>query len=71
MLVQKALENLMKGRTTFVIAHRLSTIGYATRIVVIVDGEIVEEGSHDELFARQGDYWKLYQMQFAGGTRIE
>lgn len=68
MLVQKALENLMKGRTTFVIAHRLSTIGYATRIVVIVDGEIVEEGSHDELFARQGDYWKLYQMQFAGAA---
>ncbi|MGD9972983.1 MAG: lipid A export permease/ATP-binding protein MsbA [Desulfatirhabdiaceae bacterium] len=71
MLVQKALENLMKGRTTFVIAHRLSTIGYASRIVVIVDGEIVEEGSHDELFARQGDYWKLYQMQYSGVGQLE
>jgi len=63
-LVQKALENLMKGRTTFVIAHRLSTISYAQRIVVIVDGKIVEEGNHDELIARQGEYYKLYQMQF-------
>jgi len=63
-LVQKALENLMKGRTTFVIAHRLSTISYAQRIIVIVDGKIVEEGNHDELIARQGEYYKLYQMQF-------
>lgn len=64
-LVQKALENLMKGRTTFVIAHRLSTIAYAHRIIVIADGRIVEEGRHDELMARQGAYYKLYQMQFA------
>ncbi|MBL0702258.1 MAG: ATP-binding cassette domain-containing protein [Desulfosarcina sp.] len=64
MLVQKALENLMKGRTTFVIAHRLSTISYADRIVVIVGGQIVEEGTHKELFAKQGEYYKLYQMQF-------
>ncbi len=64
MLVQQALENLMKGRTTFVIAHRLSTIGYAGRIIVIVNGEIVEQGSHDELMARQGEYHKLYEMQF-------
>jgi ATP-binding cassette, subfamily B, bacterial MsbA len=63
-LVQKALENLMKGRTTFVIAHRLSTIGYADRILVIVDGCIVEEGKHEELIARQGEYYKLYNMQF-------
>jgi len=63
-LVQKALENLMKGRTTFVIAHRLSTISYAQRIIVIVDGKIVEEGNHDELIAQQGEYYKLYQMQF-------
>lgn len=69
MLVQKALENLMKGRTTFVIAHRLSTIGYASRIIVIVDGEICEQGTHDELFARQGEYRKLYEMQFAGSSR--
>ena len=53
----------MKGRTTFVIAHRLSTIGYAHRIVVIGDGRIVEEGIHEELLARRGQYYKLYQMQ--------
>ncbi len=67
MLVQKALENLMKGRTTFVIAHRLSTIGYANRIVVIVGGRIVEEGKHDELIALQEEYYKLYQLQFNNG----
>ncbi len=64
-VVQKALGNLMKGRTTFVIAHRLSTIGYAHRIVVITDGQIVEEGIHEQLLARQGQYYKLYQMQLA------
>ena len=63
-LVQKALENLMRGRTTFVIAHRLSTISYAQRIIVIVGGKIVEEGDQNELIARQGEYYKLYQMQF-------
>jgi len=68
MLVQKALENLMKGRTTFVIAHRLSTISYAHRIIVIVNGQIVEEGKHDELLASQGEFYKLYQMQFANGN---
>ncbi len=67
MLVQKALENLMKGRTTFVIAHRLSTISYAHRIIVIVNGQIVEEGNQDELLASQGEFYKLYQMQFANG----
>lgn len=64
-LVQKALGNLMEGRTTFVIAHRLSTIGYVHRIVVITDGQIVEEGRHEQLLARQGQYYKLYQMQLA------
>jgi subfamily B ATP-binding cassette protein MsbA len=63
-LVQKALENLMKGRTTFVIAHRLSTVNYAHRIVVIVDGEIVEEGNHSELIALKGEYYRLYKMQY-------
>lgn len=66
MLVQKALENLMKGRTTFVIAHRLSTIHNADRIIVIVDGRIVEQGRHDDLLARKGEYWKLHNMQKTG-----
>ena len=64
-LVQKALGNLMQGRTTFIIAHRLSTIGYAHRILVIVDGRIVEEGLHEQLLERRRQYYKLYQMQFA------
>jgi subfamily B ATP-binding cassette protein MsbA len=64
-LVQKALGNLMQGRTTFIIAHRLSTIGYAHRILVIVDGRIVEEGLHQQLLDRRGEYFKLYQMQYA------
>ena len=63
-LVQKALENLMKGRTTFVIAHRLSTVAIADNISVVVDGRIVEEGKHEELMARKGEYFKLFQMQF-------
>ncbi|MBW2020368.1 MAG: lipid A export permease/ATP-binding protein MsbA [Deltaproteobacteria bacterium] len=62
--VQRALENLMKGRTTFVIAHRLSTVRHADRIVVIVDGRIVEKGKHEELLALHGEYYKLYEMQF-------
>jgi len=62
-LVQKALENLMKGRTTFVIAHRLATAGHADRIVVIVNGRIVEEGTHEELLCSDGEYCKLYRMQ--------
>ncbi len=55
LLVQKALENLMKGRTTFVIAHRLSTIAYAHRIIVIVNGRIVEQGNHEELIRQKGE----------------
>jgi ATP-binding cassette, subfamily B, bacterial MsbA len=62
--VQKALENLMKDRTTLVIAHRLSTIKNADRILVIKDGLIVEEGTHDSLIARQGEYELLYNMQY-------
>ena len=63
-VVQKALENLMKGRTTFVIAHRLSTIDFAHRIIVLKGGEIVEQGSRDELLAHKGAFFKLHQMQF-------
>ena len=66
-LVQKALENLMEGRTTFVIAHRLSTVSYAHRIIVVVDGEIVEEGNQEMLLALRGEYYKLHQMQFNNG----
>jgi len=64
MEVQGALENLMKGRTTLVIAHRLSTISHADRIIVLVAGEIVEEGTHESLLAEKGEYFKLYNMQF-------
>lgn len=62
--VQKALENLMKDRTTFVIAHRLSTIKNASRIIVIKDGVIVEQGTHDTLIAQKGEYELLYNMQY-------
>ena len=66
-MVQGALNNLMQNRTTFVIAHRLSTILNADRILVLDKGEIVEQGSHDELVARDGLYNKLYSMQFQVG----
>jgi subfamily B ATP-binding cassette protein MsbA len=63
-LVQKALENLMEGRTTIVIAHRLSTVRRADRIIVLADGRIKESGSHEDLVLRRGLYWKLYNLQF-------
>ena len=63
-LVQQALNNLMRGRTTLVIAHRLSTVRTAHKIVVLDKGEIVEIGRHDELLARRGVYRKLYDLQF-------
>jgi subfamily B ATP-binding cassette protein MsbA len=63
--VQKALENLMKNRTTFVIAHRLSTIKNADRIIVVKEGKIVETGTHDELLVLEGEYELLYNMQFS------
>ena len=69
--VQGALDNLMKGRTTLVIAHRLSTIRNANRIVVIVNGRIVEEGRHEDLLAMNGEYHKLYTMQFQDNERTE
>ncbi len=64
-LVQRALSNLMKGRTSIVIAHRLSTIRKADHIVVMEKGAIVEQGTHDELLAHGGIYTMLYNMQFA------
>ncbi len=64
-IIQRALERLLHGRTAFVIAHRLSTIRHADKIVAIDDGRVVEEGTHDELLARQGGlYQMLYEMQF-------
>ncbi|HBR58585.1 MAG TPA: hypothetical protein DEA22_14125, partial [Blastocatellia bacterium] len=65
LLVQKALTNLMNGRTAIVIAHRLSTIRRADKIVVMERGKIVESGNHNELMARNGKYKKLYELQFA------
>ena len=62
--VQDALDNLMKGRTTLVIAHRLSTIRNADRIIALVNGEIVEEGNHETLMAKKGEYYRLYNLQF-------
>jgi subfamily B ATP-binding cassette protein MsbA len=62
-LVQDALEKLMTTRTTLVIAHRLSTIRNADRIVVLVDGAVAEEGTHEELLSRNGPYSRLYNLQ--------
>jgi subfamily B ATP-binding cassette protein MsbA len=67
-VVQKALENLMKGRTSFVIAHRLSTIDYASRIVLLKNGTIAEQGTRDQLMAHKGMFYTLTTLQAAPGA---
>ena len=66
LLIQKAMKRLMKGRTSFVIAHRLSTIQEADKILVLKDGQIIEQGNHESLLAAKGFYYDLYQSQFSG-----
>lgn len=65
LLIQKAMKNLMKGRTSFVIAHRLSTIQEADKILVLKEGQIIEQGTHQSLLAAKGFYYDLYNSQFA------
>ncbi|MEI6043777.1 MAG: ATP-binding cassette domain-containing protein, partial [Chloroflexota bacterium] len=63
-LIQAALEKLLEGRTSFVVAHRLSTIKHADQILVLQNGEIVEEGSFEQLLEAQGIFYDLYMSQF-------
>lgn len=63
-LIQQALDELCKGRTTLVVAHRLSTIKNADEIAVIAEGKIIEQGCHDELMTKNGLYARLYNQQF-------
>jgi ATP-binding cassette subfamily B protein len=63
-LIQQAMDNLMEGRTSFIIAHRLSTIRNADWILVMDEGDIVEQGVHEELLSRGGFYAELYNSQF-------
>ena len=63
--IQKAFQKLMEGRTSFIVAHRLSTIQNADVILVMRDGQIVEQGTHKDLLAQRGFYFDLYNSQFA------
>jgi ATP-binding cassette subfamily B protein len=70
-LIQQAIERVMRDRTSIVVAHRLSTIQRADQIIVLHHGEIRERGTHQELLAQHGLYWKLYKLQYADGARPE
>ena len=70
-LIQQAIERVMRDRTSIVVAHRLSTIQRADQIIVLHHGEIRERGTHQELLAQHGLYWKLYKLQYADGARAE
>ena len=65
MKIQEAFNTLMKGRTTFIVAHRLSTIKNADRILVMNKGNVIEQGTHQELLEKKGFYYHLYNSQFA------
>jgi ATP-binding cassette, subfamily B, multidrug efflux pump len=69
--IQQAIERVMRNRTSIVVAHRLSTIQRADKIIVLHHGEIREQGTHQELLAQHGLYWKLYKLQYADGARSE
>jgi ATP-binding cassette subfamily B protein len=69
-LIQQALDELCVGRTTLVVAHRLSTIKNADEIAVVADGRIVEQGTHAQLLALDGEYSKLYKLQFRAASEL-
>ena len=68
MMIQEAFDQMMEGRTSFIVAHRLSTIRNADTILVMKDGSIIEQGSHDELMKKGGFYENLYNSQFVSVT---
>jgi ATP-binding cassette subfamily B protein len=68
--IQRALERLMENRTSIIIAHRLSTIQHCDRIMVMHKGEIREMGTHQDLLAQRGIYYRLYELQFAGQEKL-